>query len=146
MKLYIDVKDVTGDPRKIYYSGYFNVSRVVQGPLEFTFDISRCDVSMEKCENYPSLKVPSFCQKLKDKKAFYFDSIRNIHPPIECPIKPQKYVASNSSIDLSAFAFIPITNSRWILMSKILSGKNREMVLCSTSEYQIVRARRKIRH
>lgn len=124
---------------KLFFSGSFVVSRNISGPLELLIDVNQCDISMKQCDKYPSLRIPAFCQKLKDKKAFYYEAVSAVIPPFECPLTAQTYVLNNSSVDLSAFAFLPLSGTVWLLTSKIMSGKNREVVSCCIAEFKIVR-------
>lgn len=137
--LTIHLENSSVSANKLFYSGYFSVPEIVTGPLELATDINQCDTSMKQCNRYPSIRVPAMCQKFKDKKAFYYESIINIVPTIECPVKAQNYIINNSSIDLSAHAFIPLSESLWILTSKIFSGKNRKLIICVETEFKIVR-------
>lgn len=44
-------------PDQVVISGLLEVKDRVNGPLKISFDCSRCDFSMEKCEKYTILKV-----------------------------------------------------------------------------------------
>lgn len=119
------------------------MSRDVSGPLELSIEINRCDVAMTKCEKHPTLKFSELCKKLKDKNAFYYGALSTIHPPFECPVKAQNYVSTNSSIDLSALSFLPISGYSWLTTFKLTSGegKRKELVLCVMFECKILRAK-----
>lgn len=145
MKFYVAVNTSSGIANKVFYSGFADVTNEISGPIDFTIETTRCDVDMKKCEKLPSQKVLGVCQKLNDKKTFYHGAISTMQPPLACPLKPQKYVATNSSIDLSAIAFLPISGHVWHLVVKLYSGekKERNMVMCVTIKIKITRAPRK---
>ena len=131
----------TGIGSKILFSGHFNVPHDIPGPMELTLDTNQCDTSFKQCDKYPSFRIPAFCQKLKDKKAFYYDAVSKVHPPFDCPLTAQNYVLNNGTVDLSALAFVPLSESVWLLTSKLYAGKTRELILCVTAEFKIKRNR-----
>lgn len=145
IKFYVDVNNSAGVANKIFYSGYLDVSKKVPGPMEFVIDVNRCDIEMKKCEQYPGLQFTGFCQKLKDKNAFYYGALSKIDPPFECPVLAQRYNAANSIMDLTALQFLPISGYKWLVTMKIISGeaKNKEMAFCILAEMKITRSGRK---
>jgi hypothetical protein len=44
-------------PNKIFFSGYLEAFEKVPAPLDFAFEINRCDLKGEKCEKYAVMKV-----------------------------------------------------------------------------------------
>ena len=141
VQVFINVENSTGFSNLLVYSGFFNVSKNVPGPLELIVDINRCDSSMKQCEKYPAMKIPALCQKLKDKRTFYYGVLSDIVPPFECPLKAQVYSTNHSSIGLSFLALIPTTGYKWITTTKVFSGRDREVALCFSSELKTVRAK-----
>lgn len=57
-----DIKDVP--PDKLIFNGSLEVKEKVIGPLELSFDASRCDFSMKQCEKYTVLKVILFLERI----------------------------------------------------------------------------------
>lgn len=145
MNFFAAVNSSAGIANKIFYSGHLEVTEKVPGPLELSIEVNRCDTEMKKCEKHPTQKFSNICHRLNDKKAFYYGALEGIKPPIECPIKPQRYVSTNSSIDLTAISFLPISGYVWITTLRLGSGekKTNKLVLCVTMEIKIVRAPRK---
>lgn len=141
LKFIYDKKSFSAHEHTVFFSGTCVIPKDVPGPIEATADISRCDVSMKQCENYPNIRIQGLCQMLKHTEAFYYNILSKIEPQIKCPVKAGNYVVNNSSIDLSAIAFIPMSGSVWLATLKIFSGKNRELTLCSVVEFKIVRAK-----
>lgn len=142
MKSYVDISTTSGTGSKLTFSGFLNISKEVPGPLELTIDINQCDTLMRRCDKYPSVRITAFCQKLKDKNTFYYEALSKVNPPFECPLKSQTYFLTNGSVDFSAFSFIPLSETLWIINSKIFSGKKRDLAMCISSEYKIVSRRK----
>jgi hypothetical protein len=94
---------------------------------------------MKKCEKNPTQTFKQICSKLKDKKAFYYNALTTIHPPLECPFKAQQYTAANSSIDLTPLSFLPINGFLWIITGRIMSGESREVALCVEGNLRVTR-------
>lgn len=138
-KFFTSVKS-TGS-NKIFYSGYLDVEKEIPGPLELSVDVSRCDPEVKKCVKNPTQKFKNLCGKLSDKKAFYYSALTTLHPRLECPMKAQRYTATNSSFDLTPLTLLPISGHTWIITLNFYSGeeKVRELALCFEAELKIVR-------
>lgn len=93
---------------------------------------------MKQCDKFPSLSISGFCQKLKDKNLFFHEAMTKITPPFECPIKAQTYIINNCVLDLSPFAFIPLSGSLWFMTAKTFAGKNKKLAICFTSVFKII--------
>lgn len=52
-----NVNNTSNIANKIIFSAQLNVAEKVPGPLEFVFEVNRCDLKGEKCEKYSSIKV-----------------------------------------------------------------------------------------
>lgn len=140
----VNVSDTSGVSLKFVYSGYFNVSKDISGPLELLLEINRCDLTMTKCEKLLTQKFPGVCQKIKDKNSFYYQAVASVQPAVTgCPFKANIYAATNSTIDLKALTFVPISNSLWLTTSKIYSGegKEKQLAMCTNVEARINRVR-----
>lgn len=144
MKFYTNVSS-KGVENKIIFSGQLDLVEEIRGPLELVVELNRCDVEMKKCEKIPTMKFTKLCSRLNDKKAFYYGAFSGIKPRLECPLKEKNYIASNSSIDLTAISFLPMGGFVWLTTFKINSGdeKNVHLVLCVEMEFKIVQAPRK---
>lgn len=53
----ISVNNSANLPNKIFYSGFIEVKEKIPGPLEFTFEVNRCNPKAENCEKYTGMKV-----------------------------------------------------------------------------------------
>jgi hypothetical protein len=146
--MFVDVNDTVPAADVIRYSGFLEASREIRGPLELVIETNRCDVGLKKCEKMPTVKFTGLCEKFKDKKAFYHATLSGLTPSLECPIKPQRYVATNSSmLDLSPIAFLPLGGYIWLVTLKVSSGepKQQELVMCTMIEISIAQVKRKRR-
>lgn len=87
---------------------------------------------MKKCEKNLTQKFKKLCQKLTDTSAFYYNALTTLQPKIECPIKAQRYTATNSTIDMRPFTLLPISGYIWVVILKLYSGeeKARELAMC----------------
>ena len=130
MKFIADVK--SAGLNKFRFSGYVDVSTQITPPLEFTIDVNKCDQGMKKCEKNPTQKLKKPCQRLTDTRAFYYPTLTSIQPKIECPIIAQRYTATNATLDLSPFTYLPINGYIWVISLKLFSGidKARELAMC----------------
>lgn len=149
IKFYVNVKtDSVGVATKLVYSGYLDVTQTVPGPLDLSLDINRCDISMKKCEKRPSHKFTGLCQRVHDRNTFYHGALSTINPPLVCPLKPQRYVATNSTIDLTAISFMPVNGYIWHTTVKLHSGegKDRKVAMCIEMKMKIVRAQARKRN
>lgn len=147
--MYVNINNTVASTDKILYSGYLEASREVRGPLELAIETNRCDIDMRKCEKNPTLKFTGLCEKFKDTNAFYYASLSGLTPPLECPVLPQRYIATNSSmLDLSPISFLPIGGYVWLVTLKMTSSqlKRRELVFCTMFEISIAKAKRKRRN
>lgn len=128
---------------KIFYSAYIDVLKEVNGPMELTMLINKCDTDMKKCESRPTIKFADICPGLKDKKSFYYGALANIKPPFSCPGKAQRYVAQNASVDLSVMSFLPVSGFIWKVTVRITSvaAKTREVLMCTLMDVKIQRAK-----
>ncbi|CRK89254.1 CLUMA_CG003013, isoform A [Clunio marinus] len=143
MKMYASTNDTYGDQTKIYIPTTIDVSRDVKDLSELTLEVNRCDFEMKKCEKPFPLRFTDLCKSFNNKKAFYYGFISTIKPPISCPIKADKYTATNGSFDLSASYFLPIRDNVWITKTKLYcnEGKKRELVLCLMSTIKVTQTR-----
>lgn len=143
----MNLENTKGMANKLIFSGEFDIVREIQGPLELSIEASRCDLSMSKCESLPIQKFNGLCKKLRDTKAFYYDALMSIHPPLHCPFQAQNYTMTNSSIDLMGISFLPLSDSLWVTTCKLYAGetKRRELVMCTQLEMRInrIKSRRK---
>lgn len=57
---YVEVNNTANVPNKIFFSGYLEIKEKVLGPLEFNYEVNRCDLKAEKCEKFTAMKVKSF--------------------------------------------------------------------------------------
>lgn len=137
----ISLNNTLGVANKLIFSGAINISREVHGPLELLIEINRCDLDMKNCEKMTTQRFSGMCQKLRDKRAFYYNALTSITPPLECPFEPQNYIATNSTVDLMALAFMPLSDSAWLTIAKLFSGegKRREIVMCTELEMRVNR-------
>lgn len=144
MKFFSTIKSVSNSNRLIY-SGYLEVGKQILGPLEAVVEVNRCDPEMKKCEKNPKQHFKHICRRLSDKKAFYYNALSTLHPQLECPVKAQRYTATNSSVDLTPFTFLPISGYIWLVTLKLYSGeeKVKEIALCIELELKIVQVGRK---
>ena len=53
-------------PNKIYAFGYANVTEKINYPVEFSYELNRCDLKNSKCEKFETMKV-SYSQKMLRK-------------------------------------------------------------------------------
>lgn len=143
IQLNVDVKQVSGNANKIVYSGAIEISREIRGPLEVWLEINRCDLEMKKCEKAQTQKFAGICQKLRDKRSFYYSAANTIHPQLSCPFKAQNYTATNSSVDVTAISFLPLSDCLWMTTSKVYAGegKEKEVVMCTLLESKIVKVK-----
>lgn len=116
--------------------------------MELWLEMNQCDHEMKKCEKTQTHKFSRYCQRLKDTHAFYYSTLASIQPPMtSCPMRANIYTATNSSIDLMAMSFLPLSNSLWITTAKTFSGEGRrkELAMCAVFEIKITqsKARRK---
>lgn len=137
-----------GLPNRIRYSGFLDVTRDIFGPLELWVEINRCDIAMRNCEKFPTQKFSKLCQRVTDTKTFYYGAVSTVEPKISCPIRAQRYVSTNSTVDLSVISMLPLSGSVFIGKMWIMSGEGKkiEMVQCATVELMIVRAKPKKKH
>lgn len=147
MKFYVTVNSTAGFSNEASFAGYLEVTKVVNGPLELLVEMNRCDIGMKNCAKLPSQKITHFCQKLNDKKAFYYGFLSTVKPSLECPFQAQRYEAAKSTVDLTAMSFLPLSGSVWIATFKMMSGEGNssEVVYCGSVEIKIARARGKKR-
>jgi hypothetical protein len=131
--------EISASSNKIFFSGSLNISKVVNGPIELTIDVNKCDSDMKKCEKNPTQTFKQVCLKLKDKKSFYYSILSPFEPAFECPLKPQQYTTMNSSIDLTPLTFLPVNGYIWIITGKFIAGHAREIAFCLESNLKIVR-------
>ena len=54
---FVEVNNTANVANKIFFSGYLEVREKVVGPLEFNYEVNRCDLKAEKCEKYTGIKV-----------------------------------------------------------------------------------------
>lgn len=54
---FVEVNNTANVPNKIFFSGYLEVKEKVVGPLEFNYEVNRCDLKAEKCEKFTGIKV-----------------------------------------------------------------------------------------
>lgn len=132
---------------KFYFDGILEVNREVHGPLELLMDMNKCDVDMKKCEKNPPTRFKEFCQKLTDKRAFYYHALETMEPRLECPVKAQEYKAVNSSLDFTPFTLLPVGGYIWAVTLKIVSGSDKKRVIefCAEINLKIVRSNRRRR-
>lgn len=127
----------------IYYSAVLDVGSRVSGPLDISIESNRCDLAMKQCDKHPTVKFTDICRRLKDKNAFYAGAMSGIKPPFECPMKIQKYIAADSSLDLTVLSIMPISGYVWLINIRMSSGegKHKELVLCTLMEVRIIRSK-----
>jgi hypothetical protein len=130
---------ISSASNKVLFSGSLNISKTINGPLELTIDVNKCDPDMKKCEKNPTQTFKQMCLKLKDKKSFYYSILSPFHPTLECPVKAQEYTAANATIDLTPLTFLPVNGYIWMITGKIFSGHAREIVFCIEANLKIVR-------
>lgn len=144
MKFVVTLNRTTGVPNHLQYSGYLETSREINGPLELLMEASRCDINMKKCEKFSVQKFTKICQLFQGKNSIFSGLLAMMQPSVSCPIKVQRYVATNASMDMTTLSYLPLSGSIFMSTTKILSGegKKAEMVLCTTMEMRIIRARK----
>lgn len=52
-----NVNNTLNIPNKIFFSAQLDVTEKVPAPIEFAYEINRCDLKGEKCEKYSNMKV-----------------------------------------------------------------------------------------
>lgn len=57
---FIEVNNSANVPNKIYFSGYIEVKEKITGPLDFVYEVNRCDLKAENCEKFTGMKVIKF--------------------------------------------------------------------------------------
>lgn len=62
---FVNVNKTANVPNKIYFSGYIEVKEKISGPLDFNYEINRCNLNAENCERYTGMKVRNLIQKKK---------------------------------------------------------------------------------
>lgn len=117
MLSHVNINETTGVSSRIIYSGYFDVLKNISGQLALSIEANRCDSGMTKCEKQPTIKFTDICKRLNDKKAFYYDAVRKTKPPFVCPIKADRYVIQNASVDFSILALLPLSGFHWYVDS-----------------------------
>lgn len=144
MKFFITLSRTAGKPNHVEYSGYLEASKEINGPLDMTIETSRCDANMKKCEKFSVQKFSKLCHMFESKNNIFTGAIATMQPPLHCPIKAQRYEAENSSMDMTALAYLPLTGSIFLSVNKVYSreGKKGELVLCTSLEMRIIRARK----
>lgn len=144
IRFYITLGRTSGHLNHIQYSGYLESSREVNGPLELILETSRCDINMKKCEKFSTQKFTKVCHMFEGKNNIFTSVLATMQPTLRCPIKNQRYEAVNSSMDMTTLAYLPLTGSIFMSTAKLFSGESKkaEMVLCTSTEMRIIRARK----
>lgn len=148
IKFFVEVDTNRTEANKAVFSGYLEVEREIKGPLDLSIEVNRCDNAMKKCEKHPTTKLDGLCHKLNNKKAFYYGTLANIQPPLECPLKAQRYVATNATFDFTAISFLPLSGYIWLTTLKVSSGEGKvhKLELCILMEVKIVRVDGRKKH
>lgn len=69
--------------------------------------------------------------------------MKTFQPRISCPLLAGKYIATNTTVDLTTFSRIPSEGWIWIVTVKSVSGegKNKKLAMCLNVEVKISRSR-----
>lgn len=128
-------------PNKIFFSGYFDVSQYVSGPIKMVIESNRCNLKMTDCDFFPGLSFDSMCQRISKEGTLFHDAWITFTPKFTCPITSQKYEAKNTSVDLTMIEHMPLSGYAWLTTIKLTNGvKKQETVMCVLFEFKIVRA------
>lgn len=57
LNFHVKVNNTVLVPNRIIFSGYLESMEKINGPLDLSFEINRCDLKSENCERFTGIKV-----------------------------------------------------------------------------------------
>ena len=115
------------------------------GPIDISFEHSRCSLDMKSCEKFLTFNIRELCKKLTDTTLFYSAFVAAIKPRLMCPIAAGNYSVPRTEVNLKFISFLPIDGYVLNTIVKAVSTdpvkKTRKLAWCGKFETKIVKVR-----
>lgn len=129
----------------ITMSGNIEIKEKLYGPIDLSFDHSRCTLNMSSCEKFSVFNLREGCKKLNDTNILYSSVVSRIFPRLVCPIPPGNYTIRKSELNLMIFKYAPFDGYIYLTIAKAVATdpvkKTRVLVWCNKIETKIVKVR-----
>lgn len=123
----------------------FVVAEKLFGPIDISFENSRCKLDMKNCEKASNFNIRELCKRMTDPLSIYSSIFKNIQPPLKCPIEPGNYTIKSAEINFETLAFLPIDGYVYMTNVKMISSINgskvKKIAWCYNIETRIVKIR-----
>ena len=117
------------------------------GPIDLSFDHSRCSLNMTNCEKFSVINIREACKKISDENLYYANIIERVTPRLKCPVMPGNYTILKSDLNLKIFTFAPFDGFIYLTIAKAVVTdpikKTRIIAWCNKIETKIVKVRTK---
>jgi hypothetical protein len=132
---------------KVTYMVTLDVKEDIIGDLVLFAESNRCSLDMKTCEHYAKRNYNGLCEAFAEKNDMFAGFYRSVEPRLQChPLKSGKYSTLNTTLDLSAFSFIPIEGWIWIMKLRVVEknkkGTSQKAAWCVDAEVKITKTRK----
>ena len=131
----------------IWMAGNMEIKEKLFGPIDLSFDHSRCSLNMTNCEKFSVINIREACKKISDQSLYYANVIDRVSPRLSCPVMPGNYTILNSDLNLKIFSFAPFDGFIYLTIAKAVATdlvkKTRIIAWCNKIETKIVKVRNK---
>lgn len=121
------------------------VREKIYGPIDVSFEHSRCTLDMKTCEKFMTFNIRELCKKLSDTTLFYSDFIAAVTPRLVCPIAVGNYTAKSTNVNLQFISYLPIDGYIYNTIVKGVSmdpvKKTRKLIWCGKFETKVLKVR-----
>jgi hypothetical protein len=121
------------------------VMQKIHGPIDASFEISRCSLDLKSCQQFGNFNLRNCCQRLTNSTLIISKIVSKINPPVRCPIDAGNYTAERTELNFKLFSYLPFDGWIYNVIVKVVSTnpktKSRIIASCFKTEIKIVKVR-----
>ncbi|KAK5646373.1 hypothetical protein RI129_004837 [Pyrocoelia pectoralis] len=108
--------------------------------LVLKFERCKSRENPDTCEPYQDVNIKDICSLIHQDDKPWSTFVKNLDPPLYCPVKKGVYTCKNATFDGIALSVLPISGMYWKVRVLLLEpGAHRSMpVMCVNAEGEIV--------
>jgi hypothetical protein len=142
--IYLNLSFPEPDYYKLNGKGIAIINEKIDGDASLVVEGSRCALDLKTCQKSTPFKFGELCKKIADEKAFYYSALKDVSPPLRCPIKAGNYTVPESTLDLSMFSKFSLDGYIYVMRFKIIvNGANnvKKTLMCYSVEVEVSKVR-----
>ena len=129
----------------VTFAGTFEVKEKLYGPIDLSFDNSRCSLDMKSCEKFLVINFREGCRRLTNTTLNFSYLLAAITPRLVCPVAAGNYTIKSTELNLKFISLLPIDGYIYNTIAKVISTdpvkKTRKLAWCSKLETKVVKVR-----